>query len=139
VELGRRIATEPRNRRVHIGSPQDVAELFMEELRPLKKECFKALLLNIKNEIIAIEGISVGNVNASMADPREVFRPAVKRGAASLVLVHNHPSGNPEPSDADIAITERLAEAGELLGIKVVDHLILGDGAFVSLRQKRLI
>jgi DNA repair protein RadC len=139
VELGRRIATKPRSKRVHIGSPQDIAALFMEEMRPLKKECFKVLLLNIKNEIVSIEDVSIGNINTSLVDAREVFRLAVKKGAASVVLVHNHPSGNPEPSDADIIITKRLAEAGELLGIKVVDHLVVGDGIFVSMRQLRVI
>ncbi|MDR3296120.1 MAG: DNA repair protein RadC [Clostridiales Family XIII bacterium] len=139
VELGRRIATRPKAKRVHIGSPQDIADIFMEDMRYLKQESFKVLLLNIKNEIVAIEGVSLGNINTSIVDPREVFRPAVKRGAASMVLAHNHPSGNPEPSGADVEITKRLAEAGEILGIRVIDHLIIGDGIYVSMRQKHIL
>jgi DNA repair protein RadC len=139
VELGRRLAMSPKSRRVHIGSPQDVAELFIEGMRHLKQECFRVLLLNVKNEILSIEEISVGNLNSSLADPREVFRPAIRRSAASLILAHNHPSGNPEPSNADIEATKRLSAAGELLGIRVIDHIIVGDGTFASMRQKRLL
>jgi DNA repair protein RadC len=139
VELGKRLATSPRNKHVRIGSPQEVAELFIEGMRHLKQECFRILLLNVKSEIMAIEEISVGNINTSTADPREVFRSAIKRGAASLVLAHNHPSGNPEPSDADVEATKRLIAAGDLLGIKVIDHIVIGDGTFSSMRQKHLI
>jgi DNA repair protein RadC len=139
VELGRRLATHPKSKRVRIGSPQDVAELFIEGMRHLKQECFRVLLLNVKNEMIAIEEISVGGINSSHADPREVFRFAIKRGAASLVLAHNHPSGNPEPSRSDIEATKRLIVSGEVLGVKVIDHIIVGDGTFVSMRQKKLL
>jgi DNA repair protein RadC len=139
VELGKRLATHPKSKRIRIGSPQDVAELFIEGMRHLKQECFRVLLLNVKNEIMAIEEVSVGNINSSIADPREVFRPAIKRGAASLVLAHNHPSGNPEPSDADVDATKRLIAAGEFLGIKVIDHIVIGDGSFISMRQKKLL
>jgi DNA repair protein RadC len=139
VELGKRLATQPKSKRVRVGSPQDVAELFIESMRHLKQECFRVLLLNVKNEIMAIEEISVGNINSSVADSREVFRPAIKRGAASLVLAHNHPSGNPEPSDVDVEATKRLVAAGELLGIKVIDHIVIGDGTFASMRQKKLL
>ncbi|MDR1245779.1 MAG: DNA repair protein RadC [Clostridiales Family XIII bacterium] len=139
VELGRRLATNPKDKRIRIASPQEVAELFIEAMRHLKQECFRVLLLNIKNEIMAIEEVSIGNINSSVADPREVFRPAVRRGSASVILAHNHPSGNPEPSDADIEATKRLALAGELLGIKVIDHIVIGDGNYVSMRQDNLI
>jgi DNA repair protein RadC len=139
VELGKRLATNPKDKRIRIASPQEVAELFMETMRHLKQECFRVLLLNVKNEIMAIEEVSVGNLNSSVADPREVFRPAIRRGSASVILAHNHPSGNPEPSGADIEATKRLTEAGELLGIKVIDHIIVGDGTFVSMRQSKLL
>ncbi|MDR3242945.1 MAG: DNA repair protein RadC [Clostridiales Family XIII bacterium] len=139
VELGKRIATKPGSGRINISSPQEIAALFMEDMRYLKKECFKILLLNVKKEIMLIEEISMGNINSSIVDPREVFRPAVKRGAASVALVHNHPSGNPEPSKADISVTKRLRNAGELLGVQVIDHLIIGDGSFISLRQRGVI
>jgi DNA repair protein RadC len=139
VELGRRIATRPKKKLVYIGSPKEIADLFMEDMRHLRKECLKILFLNIKNEIMALEGITIGNINTSIIDPREVFRPAIKRGAASVVLAHNHPSGNPEPSESDISMTKRLMEAGELLGVLVLDHIIIGDGVFVSLRNEKAL
>ena len=138
VELGKRIATKPKGKRVNVMCSQDLADIFMADMRYLKNECFKVLLLNTKNEVIAVQSVSVGIINSSVVDPREVFRPAVKRGAASVALAHNHPSGNPEPSSADIEITLRLVEAGRLLGIIVVDHIVIGDGVFVSMRQRNL-
>ncbi len=139
IELGKRIATKPKGKKISIKSPDEVASLFIEEMRYLKKEYFKALLLNTKNEIIMIENISVGNLNSSVVHPREVFCTAIKKSACSIIAVHNHPSGNPMPSQTDIDITRRLAEAGELLGIKVLDHLIIGDGTYVSLKEKMLL
>jgi DNA repair protein RadC len=139
VEIGKRIASAPKSGRLAIGSPGDAAAAFMAEMRFLKNEWFKIMFLNVKNEVMGIEQVSIGSVNASFADPREVFRPAIKRGAAAIVLAHNHPSGNPEPSDADANLTSRLAAAGELLGIKLADHIIVGDGAYVSFREKGLI
>ncbi|MDD2189938.1 MAG: DNA repair protein RadC [Eubacteriales bacterium] len=139
IELGKRIATKPRTKKINIKSPDEVADLFLEEMRYLKKEYFKVLLLNTKNEIIMIENISVGSLNSSVVHPREVFCTAIKKSACSMIAVHNHPSGNPTPSQADIDITKRLVEAGELLGIKVLDHLIIGDGTYTSLKEMMLI
>ena len=139
IELGKRIATRPKDKKVNIKSPNEVASLFLEEMRYLKKEVFKVLLLNTKNEIIKIENISVGTLNSSMVHPREVFCSAIRKSACSVVLVHNHPSGNPAPSRTDVDITERLVKAGELLGINVLDHLIIGDGIYVSLKEKMLM
>jgi len=138
VELGKRIATKPKGKRVNILCSQDLADIFMADMRYLKNECFKVLLLNTKNEVIAVHPVSMGVINSSIVDPREVFRPAIKRGAASIALAHNHPSGNPEPSSADVDVTIRLIEAGRLLGISVVDHIIIGDGVYVSMRQQNL-
>lgn len=139
IELGKRIATKPKGKRINIKSPDEVASLFIEEMRYLKKEYFKVLLLNTKNEIILIDNISIGNLNSSVVHPREVFCNAIRKSACSLIAVHNHPSGNPMPSQTDIDITRRLVEAGELLGIKVLDHLIIGDGTYVSLKEKMLL
>jgi DNA repair protein RadC len=139
VELGKRLVTSPKKERVVADSPNVVADLLMPNMRWLKQECFKVLLLNLKNEITAIEEVSVGNVNSSVADSREVFRPAIKRGAARIVLVHNHPSGNPEPSSSDVAATIRLIKAGEFLGIKVLDHVVIGDGTYVSMKESNLV
>ncbi|MDO4552470.1 MAG: DNA repair protein RadC [Bacillota bacterium] len=139
LELGRRMATSPREKKVSAGDPASVAELFMENMRYMGREHFRILLLNSKNEIIAVEDASVGILNSSMAHPREIFRSAVKRSAASVIVVHNHPTGDPLPSGSDLAVTERLVEAGKLLGIEVLDHVIIGDGRFVSLREKGLM
>ena len=136
AELGRRMMTAPRSRRISASSPDEVAALFMEEMRYLKKEHFKVLLLNVKNEMIASEDVSVGSISSSDAHPREVFSGAVRRGAASVILVHNHPSGSPEPSEADRLLTVRLAEAGKILGIQVLDHIVIGDGEYVSMKRE---
>ena len=139
IELGRRLSQRQKQMRYVIGAPNDVACLFMEELRHLKKEIFKVLFLNTKNEITATENISVGNLNSSIVHPREVFRSAIKKGAASIIVMHNHPSGNPAPSQNDLQVTKRLIEAGELVGIPVLDHLVMGDGTYVSMKEKMLI
>ncbi len=139
IELGKRIATKPKGKKINIKSPDEVASLFLEEMRYLQKEYFKILLLNTKNEIIMIETISVGSLNSSVVHPREVFCTAIKKSACSVIAVHNHPSGNPSPSQNDIDVTYRLAEAGELLGIKLLDHLIIGDGTYLSLKEKMLL
>lgn len=136
AELGRRMMTAPRSRKVRTSSPEEVAALFMEEMRYLKKEYFRVLLLNVKNEIITVEDVSIGSISSSDAHPREVFCSAVKRGAASVILVHNHPSGSPEPSEADRILTGRLVEAGKIMGIQVLDHIIIGDGVYISMKSE---
>ena len=138
IELGKRISTEPIKKRAHIETPEDIANLFMEDLRYEKQETFHVLLLNTKNEIISKQMISKGNINSSIVDPRDVFSVALKQNAACMVLIHNHPSGNPEPSDADKKVTERLKKAGELLDVKVIDHIIIGDQTFKSLKRERV-
>lgn len=136
MELGRRIAVIPKEKRVKLDTPDQVAALFMEEMRHLKKETFRVALLNVKNEVIMREDISVGGINFSGAHPREVFQNAVKKGAYAVILVHNHPSGDPAPSSSDIATTHQLAEAGKILGIQVLDHIVVGDGKYISLKQQ---
>lgn len=133
IELGRRIASGPRSRRITIRQAEDVADIFMNELRYEKKEKFKAVLLNSKGEVLSIETISVGDLTTAPVHPREVFCRAVKKSAAAVIFVHNHPSGDPSPSDDDIQTTRRLIECGELLGIKVVDHVVVGDGEYRSI------
>ncbi|MDR0596846.1 MAG: DNA repair protein RadC [Clostridiales Family XIII bacterium] len=139
AELGRRMSAGRVQGRVRLTSPEETAALFMEELRYAKNEVFNILMLNVRGEMTGKETVSLGSINSSIVDAREVFRPAVRRGAASIMLVHNHPSGNPEPSGDDIEVTKALEKAGDILGIKVVDHLIIGDGCFVSLRRKGLM
>lgn len=135
VELGRRIAASPKQERVSIENPKQVADLFMEQMRTLKKETFQVLQLNTKNEILSIENVSVGNLNSSIATPREVFCGAVRKCASAVILAHNHPSGNPQPSQADVELTGRLVQSGEILGIRVLDHIIIGDGVYVSMKE----
>jgi DNA repair protein RadC len=120
-------------------SPQQVFDCFHHEFRDSRKEYFLALLLDGKNRIIRRVQISEGSLNQSIVHPREVFSPAVRESAAALILVHNHPTGDPAPSGEDIAVTRRLREAGELMGIKVLDHIIVGDGEYVSFVERGLL
>lgn len=135
VELGKRLARRPARNNGRIESDEDVARLFMEELRDQKKEIFKALLLDSKGGVICAETVSVGELTSTLVHPREVFSQAVKKSAAAVVFVHNHPSGDPSPSREDLQTTDRLVACGELLGIKVIDHLIIGDGSYISIRS----
>ncbi len=139
VELGKRIALTTKVNNYRIKSPMDVSSLLMEELRYKKKEYFNILLLNTKHELISIENISIGSLNASIVHPREVFQRAIKRSSSSIILVHNHPSGDPSPSNEDIKITKRLQEAGSIIGIEVLDHIIIGDGTYCSLKEREFL
>ncbi len=139
IELGRRMVASRLSESVTIRSPRDAAELLTEQLRYLQKEHFVCLFLNTKNVVIAQETLSIGSLNASIVHPREVFRAAIKYSSASIVCAHNHPSGDPAPSPEDIAITKRLVEAGQIVGIDVLDHIVVGDGRFVSLKEQGLM
>lgn len=139
VELGKRMSTTLGDRRSIIRSPQDVANLMMPRLRYENKEKFVVVLLSTKNHVLAAPTVSVGTLNASLVHPRDLFREAIKYCAASVILVHNHPSGDPSPSQEDIALTGKLIEAGLLLDISVIDHVIIGDGKYVSLKEKEII
>lgn len=136
IELGKRVARSSLGDVVTVRSPYDAAMYMMEEMRYLKKEHFVCLFLNTKNHIIGKETLSMGTLNASLVHPREVFRAAIRISSASIICMHNHPSGDPAPSPEDIQITKRLVEAGTLLGIEILDHLIIGDGTFVSLKEQ---
>jgi DNA repair protein RadC len=122
-----------------IRGPDDVVALVGKKLRTTTREQFLILLLNARHEAIGWETISVGSLNASIVHPREVFKPAITESAASIILVHNHPSGDPEPSEEDLTITKRLVEAGELLGISVLDHVIVASRGIVSLKSRQLL
>lgn len=139
LELGRRFVSLAPQERPIIHSPQDVANLLAAEMGTLEQEHLRVLLLNTKNEVLSIQGVYVGNVNSSMVRPAEVFRPAIRDSAPAIIVVHNHPSGDPTPSPEDVAITRMLVSSGELLGIEVLDHLVLGSGnRYVSLNEKGL-
>ena len=122
-----------------IRGPEDVFKLVGRRLVKEAREHFLVVLLNARHEVDAVETVSVGSLNASIVHPREVFKPAVVGSAASVVLVHNHPSGDPEPSEEDLSITKRLVEAGELLGIGVLDHVIVASRGTVSFRARQLL
>lgn len=139
VELGKRVATHPRRNKSEIGSPADIVYLFMEKMRYYKKEHFCILLLNTKGRVIEEKEISVGDLNSTLIHPREVFLHAVRRSAAAVVLVHNHPSGDPAPSPEDVEMTMRLVESADILGIRVVDHIIIGDGVYTSMKSEGLM
>lgn len=137
-EISKRISTL-KNEKFKISSPNDAAFILMEEMRYYKKEYFKIIILDTKNNIIKISDISVGSLNSSIVHPREVFVEAISNFASSIILVHNHPSGEPQPSKEDIRLTQRLVECGEILGINVLDHIIIGDGQFFSFKEENLI
>ncbi|QXM07460.1 RadC family protein [Crassaminicella indica] len=139
VELGKRLSMSISKAKFSVQSPKDVANIFMEEMRYYKKEYFKSVLLNTKNEIISIEDVSIGSLNSSLVHPREVFVGPIRKSASSIILIHNHPSGNPKPSNEDIKITKRLMEVGKIIGIEVLDHIIIGDGKFISLKELSII
>jgi DNA repair protein RadC len=138
VELGKRLAAARRPERSVVSSPDDVDALLRGRLADLDREHFVVVLLNTKNEVIGYPTISIGTLSSSLVHPREVFKPAIKASAASVVLAHNHPSGKVEPSREDREVTGRLSETGQVIGIEVLDHVILGDG-YYSLKEHGLL
>jgi len=134
LELGRRLG-QARLDRGTIGCASDVVELLGDKMRHLDREHFAVLLLDTKHHVLGWEIVSIGSLDASIVHPREVFKAAVRRSASAVILAHNHPSGDSSPSEADIKCTNRLEAAGQVLGIAVLDHVIIGDGNYASLRQ----
>jgi len=138
VELARRLTLERPNERVRISSPEDIVVLISSQMAALDQEELRVVLLNTKNEVLKIVTVYRGSVNAAQIRVAEVFKEAVRQNALSLVIAHNHPSGDPTPSADDVAVTRELVQAGRLLDIEVLDHLVIGDGRHVSLRRKGL-
>ena len=136
VELGRRTLTRVGRERVQITSPQVLAEMLLPQYGSRSVEQFGVVLLDTKHRVLRTTVVSVGTLDASIVHPREVFREAASAGAAAIVLFHNHPSGDPEPSEDDVMLTRRLVAAGVLMGIDIVDHVILADTRYCSLREK---
>ncbi|MFN3478959.1 MAG: RadC family protein [Thermodesulfovibrionales bacterium] len=134
-ELGKRLMSESVESRPVFSSAQSVYSYFAPRMKNLKKEVFSCLLLDAKNRFIREVRVSEGTLNRSLIHPREAFREAVREAAQSVIFIHNHPSGDPSPSKDDITVTERLKNAGEVIGIDVLDHIIIGDGRFVSLKD----
>jgi len=138
-ELGKREDLEPEMINFDIKNPESVVKAIRASIKDKAKEHFKLILLNPRNKIIGISTISIGTLNASLVHPREVFKDAITHSAASVVLAHNHPSGDPEPSEDDLKITKKLVDSGEILGIKVLDHIVIGKNNFYSYKERGLI
>ncbi|MGE8206081.1 RadC family protein [Heyndrickxia sp. NPDC080065] len=136
VEIGRRIGNLTYHDRYVIRSPEDGANFVMNDMRFLSQEHFVCLYLNTKNQVLHQQTIFIGSLNASIVHPREVFKEAFRRSAASIICIHNHPSGDPAPSREDIEVTKRLVECGKIIGIDILDHIIIGDKKYVSLKEK---
>lgn len=140
LELGRRFVGDKANRKVTtLSNAKEVARFYLPSLTNLKQEVFMVTLLNAKNRVIRSVTVSEGGLDATLARPRDVFAPAVREGAKGVILVHNHPSGDPNPSRSDINLTAQLKEAGELMGINVHDHVIIGDGEWFSFAESGLL
>jgi DNA repair protein RadC len=139
-EIGRRMQSQTKwSIDKKIAAPKDIAEFFVPILRDELKEKFLVVCLNSANKVTKFEAISVGSLNSSVVHPREIFKFAIENSSASIILIHNHPSGNLEPSSEDIAITKKLVEAGKILNIEVLDHIIIGGNSFTSLVERRLM
>lgn len=134
-ELARRLASYTDEERPLIEEASDIFRILGPEMQALKQECVKVVLLDSRNRLIKCEEISKGSLDVNIIHPRDVFRKAIENNAASIILVHNHPSGDPEPSKEDLKITKQICKAGEILGIKVEDHIIIGSNGFVSLKK----
>ncbi|MCM3323214.1 MULTISPECIES: RadC family protein [Cytobacillus] len=139
VEIGRRMANLTFDERYSIRSPEDAANYVMNEMRFLSQEHFVCLYLNTKNQVLSKQTIFIGSLNASIVHPREVYKEAFRQSAASIICLHNHPSGDPTPSREDIDVTKRLTECGKIIGIDILDHIIIGEKKFVSLKEKGYI
>ena len=138
LELGRRLTTAEMTEYPTIKSPRKVADLLMGRLRFLDREHFFVILLSARNQPLGVEQVSIGHLTASLVHPRELFKAAIQKSAAAVILAHNHPSGDPAPSQEDLLLTRRLREGGELLGIEILDHIIFGDNKYTSLKEKGL-
>lgn len=137
IQLGKRLSKKVVYKKIKtISSSEDAYKYVRDNLEFRKKEHFYTIFLNSKNDIIATEEISIGDLTSTIVNPREVFRPAIKKSASSIIIIHNHPSGNPTPSKEDIIITNRLVECGKLLDIKVLDHLIIGNDSYYSFKKE---
>ncbi len=139
-ELSRRILSQSKwYSENKITSPKDIADIFIPLLKDELKEKFMVVCLNTANKIIKIETISIGSLNSSVVHPREIFKAAIENSSASIILIHNHPSGNPDPSAEDINITKKIVESGKIMDIPVFDHLIIAGNSFTSFVEKRLL
>lgn len=137
-EIGRRLNKQEKSN-IKIKTPKDAADLLIEDMKYLNQEHFKILLLDTKNQVNSIETITIGTLNASLVHPREVFRIAINKSSSAIIIAHNHPSGDPCPSEEDKRITNRLVDAGQIIGIRVLDHIIIGYDNYMSFKEVGLL
>lgn len=137
-ELSKRMAQEAASEGLDFSSPRSIAQYYMEDMRHRDREVLKLLLLNTRARLISESNISTGTVDMALISPRELFIEAFQKGASYIILLHNHPSGDPAPSNEDVRITRRVREAGALIGIELLDHIIIGDNCFTSMKEKGL-
>lgn len=138
-ELARRLKGFKKDKHPKINNAKDIVKIFTPEMSSLKKEHFKGIYLNSRKRIIKEETIFIGSLNESVIHPREIFKIALSENAAAIILVHNHPSGDPAPSNFDIKVTKELIKSGEILGIEVLDHIIIGENKYTSFKEKNLL
>jgi len=139
LELGLRLVTQQRENGAGITCPNDALALLQPRMQLLDREHFVVVSLTTKNRVISIETVSIGSLNSSLVHPREIFKNAIRLSAAAIILAHNHPSGDPNPSREDLEVTKRLVEAGKLIGIEVLDHIIIGVDAYTSFKEQGLL
>ena len=138
-ELTKRLAKANAKEKLILNQPSTIAEYYMEEMRHQKQETMKLLMLNTKSKLLGENDISKGTVNAAIVSPREIFIEALEKKAVAIVLIHNHPSGDPAPSENDFYLTKRIKEAGKLIGIELLDHIIIGNNCYISFAQEKLL
>lgn len=138
-ELTKRLAKATAKDKLILNQPRTIAEYYMEEMRHQKQETVKLLMLNTKSKLLGETDISKGTVNASIISPREIFIKALDHHAVAIVLIHNHPSGDPTPSENDFRLTKRMQEAGRLIGIELLDHIIIGNNCYISFAEEKLL
>ena len=138
-EISKRFRSYKCGEEYSVTSPCEAADFVMEDMRYLDKECLKVIMLNRKNKVIGSENVSLGSLDSSVVHPREVFKNAIKKSSASIIICHNHPSGDPTPSVEDINVTKRIKECGKILGIELLDHIIIGNGKYISLKEKGIL
>ena len=139
AELSRRLAKATAQEGLNFSNPASIARYYMEDMRHEKQEIMKLLMLNSKSRLIGETDISKGTVNAALITPRELFIEALQKNAVSIILLHNHPSGDPTPSREDMLLTERIRQAGELIGIELLDHIVMGDNCYISFSEQELL
>ena len=138
-ELAKRLAKASAKEGLILNLPSTIAEYYMEEMRHWEQEHMKLLMLNTKSKLLGESDISKGTVNASLISPRELFIEALEKHAVAIILIHNHPSGDPTPSSADLLLTKRVQEAGKLIGIELLDHIIIGNNCYISFSEQKLL